>query len=149
MELLRDLFQCGAVVEGIDSQSPLYTRGEPDSLVYANLFPYLRVPDTQTIADTYIMVAVDVAHISRHNPTYAKYATAIWVLAHQERMRMAGRNGTRIDFLAEQVKALLDGQRKYGFSELQLMSNREIILNEKYQYRELRFGCDDQRRRVG
>ena len=149
LELLRDIVGAPEIVDGIDSRSGGVVPGEPESLIYRNVFPYLRIPDTQNKADCYIMLAVDITGINGHNPTYASYLTSIWVLAHQERMRMEGRNGTRIDFLAERVKELFDGKQKFGFSAFELSSSREVILNEKYQYRELRFKCFDQRRPVG
>lgn len=149
-ELLLDIYGNERIVEAIDSQSPEYVPGEPDTLLYRNLFPFLRVPFTQNIADTYVLVAVDVDRVSRYNRTYAKYHTTIWSLAHLDRMEMPRRFGaTRIDYIAEELVALFHGQRKFGFSELELISNKEVLLDTKYLYRELVFVCDDLREPVG
>ena len=148
-EILKDLYNSPLVVKGIDSQQVDVIPDEPDSLLYQNLFPFLRVPETQTMADTYILLSVDIDKINRHNRTYAKYLTTMWILAHVERMQMpAEYQATRIDYLAEVLIDIFNGQRKFGFSDFELQSNREILLNEKYHYRELVFMCDDLRHYV-
>ena len=148
MAVLRDLFNNPEIVTLIDSQDEGFNRDEPDSLIYRNIWPYLRIPDTITVSDCHILIAVDITAPSRYNPTYAKYLTTIWCLCHQERMRVGTRTGTRIDLLSEEVKKMFDGEMKFGFGEYQLLSNREIILNEKFQYRELKFECNDLRHKV-
>ena len=145
-EILADMCASGKIVEGIDSQQAGYVPGEPDSLLYRNLFPYLRVPETQTLADTYILLSVDIDRVSRHNRTYARYATVMWALAHMDRMEMPARfRSTRIDFIAEELIGMFHGQRKFGFSEFELISSKEVLLDVKYMYRELTFVCDDLR----
>ena len=149
-ELLLDIYTNDRIVEAIDSQSPGYIPGEPDSLLYRNIFPFLRVPFTQNIADTYVLVSVDVDRVSRGNRAYAKYHTTMWSLAHLDRMEMPRKYGaTRIDYIAEELVEVFHGQRKFGFSEFELISNREVLLDTKYLYRELVFTCDDLREPVG
>jgi len=148
MELLKDVYKDKKIVSALDSQQLDYVPDEPDSLIYLNLFPYLRIPETQNKADTYVLISVDIDKISRSNQTYAMYTTTFWILTHKERMKLAGFNATRIDYISEEVKKLFDGVQKFGFSEFELISNREIILNEKYTYRELTFTCYDLRHAV-
>ena len=149
MELFLDIYNSPKIVEAIDSQQLNVANDEPDTLMYNNLFPYMRVPDTQNKADTYILLSVDIDKINRNNKTYALYQTTIWVLAHVDRMQMAEQyQATRVDYIATELDALFDGQRKFGFSEFELISNREILLNEKYLYRELIFVCNDLRHPV-
>jgi hypothetical protein len=147
-EMLQDIVNTPVIVEAIDSQQPEAVTEEPDSLIYRNIFPYIRIPETQTKADTYILLSVDIDRINRHNKTYAVYRTMFWVLAHKESMEMEGQNATRIDFIGEELIKLFDGKHKFGFSEFELISNREILLNEKYHYRELTFICNDLRHPV-
>ena len=68
--------------------------------------------------------------------------------AHKESMEMENQNATRIDFISEKLTNLFEGKHKFGFSEFELISNREILLNEKYNYRELIFLCNDLRHPV-
>jgi hypothetical protein len=145
MDLLTDVFNNPKIVEALDSQQTDIIKDEPDSLIYRNLFPYLRIPDTQNKADTYVLLAVDIDRINNSNKTYAIYKVSFWVLAHMDRMQIEGYNSTRIDFIAQELDRMFDGQQKFGFSEFELISNREIILNEKYHYRELIFICNDLR----
>jgi len=149
MELFSDIYNRPKIVEALDSQQLNVLNDEPDTLMYNNLFPYMRVPDTQNKADTYILLSVDIDKINRNNKTYALYQTTIWVLAHVDRMQMAEQyQATRVDYIATELDTLFDGQRKFGFSEFELISNREILLNEKYLYRELIFVCNDLRHPV-
>jgi len=146
--MLQDIINTPVIAEAIDSQQPDVVLDEPDSLIYKNIFPYIRIPETQSKADTYILLSVDIDRISRQNKTYAIYRTIFWVLAHKESMEMEDRNATRIDFIGEEIVKLFNGKHKFGFSEFELLSNREILLNEKYHYRELTFICNDLRHPV-
>ena len=149
MELLSDMYKNEKIVAGIDSQAPEYVPGEPDSLMYVNLFPFMRVPETQNVADTYILISVDIDRVSRYNGTYARYLTTMWALASMDRMRMPPQYGaTRIDYLAEELTRTFHGQRKFGFSEFELISSKEVLLDVKYLYRELMFVCHDLRQPV-
>ena len=149
MEILSDVYNNPKIVAAIDSQQKGVTPGEPDTLMYKNLFPYLRVPDTQNIADTYVLLSVDVIRVGRNNRAYAQYQTTIWVLAGLDRMQMPAEIGaTRIDYIAEELRQMFHGVTKFGFSRYELMSNREILLDTKYLYRELLFWCNDLRQAV-
>ncbi|MCL2020437.1 MAG: hypothetical protein FWG70_11895 [Oscillospiraceae bacterium] len=148
MDLIKELTSSSEIIEILDSQADGYIKDEPTSLIYRNLWPYLKVPDIQTSADCHLLIAVDIASVNRLNPTYAKYLITIWCLCHQNRMWVDKRIGTRTDLLAQEVLKLLDGRQNFGFSELRLESNRELILNKNYQYRELKFTCNDLRRSV-
>ena len=41
--------------------------GAEDELIYENIFPYLRIPDTQDEAKSYITMAVDMPKVSTKN----------------------------------------------------------------------------------
>ena len=149
MEILSDIYKNSKIVEAIDSQQTGVTPTEPDTLMYKNLFPYMRVPDTQNIADTYILLSVDIGRISRNNRAYAQYQTTLWVIAGLDRMQMPAQyEATRIDYIAEELRQMFHGQTKFGFSKFELMSNREVLLDVKYLYRELVFLCNDLRQPV-
>ena len=149
MELLSDIYKNEKIVEAIDSQQTGVIPEEPDTLMYKNLFPYMRVPETQNIADTYILLSVDLDRVNRNNRTYARYVTTMWAMAATDRMQMEERfKATRIDYLAEELTRMFHGQTKFGFSKFELLSNREVLLDVKYLYRELVFRCNDLRRPV-
>jgi hypothetical protein len=149
MAILADIYNNPLIIEAIDSQQTDVFNNEPDSLVYKNIFPYLRIPDTQNKADTYVLLSVNADRINRNNKTYAIYRTTMWALAHMDRMQMPDHyRSTRIDYIGEELKKMFDGGHKFGFSEFELLSNREILLNEKYHYRELVYICRDLRHPV-
>ena len=150
IELLSDMYKNPKIVEAIDSQNVGYVPGEPDTLMYRNLFPFMRVPETQSIADTYILISVDIDRIHRNNRAYAQYQTTIWALAGLDRMQMPPKYGaTRIDYIGEEITRMFNGATKFGFSRYELVSSREILLDTKYLYRELVFVCFDLRSPVG
>jgi len=143
VSFIKDIISAPDIVKNIDSQNPAVDADMPDTLVYKNIFPYLRIPDAQNKADTYILLAVDILNVNRKNPTFVDLRLTIWVMAHQECMQMDESESTRIDYLGEELRNLFDGQPKYGFGILELNSSREIVLNERYQYRELIFHTTD------
>ena len=149
LELLSDIYKNPKIVSAIDSQQTDVTPSEPDTLMYQNLFPYMRIPATQNIADTYILLSVDLERVNRNNQTYARYHTTFWVLAALDRMQMEEQyKATRIDYIAEEIARMFHGSNKFGFSTFELVSNREILLDVKYLYRELVFVCNDLRQPV-
>lgn len=144
-DIMADIINCAPIVGAVESKSERYDPGAPDTLIYANIFPYLRIPETQNNTETYILIAVDMENVNRVNAAYCDIRITMWVMAHQWHMAMPDKNATRIDYISQELKKLFEGQRKYGFNKLELISNREHILNEKYQYRELIFVTNDLR----
>lgn len=135
--LLQDLFNNQDIVDGIDSQSSDYIKGENDSLINNNLFTYLRVPSTQTKADSYICLAVSMPNINNNNTSFVDMRITVRVLVHQDRQIMKGKSANRMDYLAKKVSEMLDGQLKYGYGKLVITSDIEDILNENYMYRDI------------
>lgn len=149
MELLSDIYKNPTIVEAIDSQQTGVTPEEPDTLMYRNLFPYMRVPNVQNKADTYILLSVDIDRVNRNNRAYARYRSTLWVMAGLDRMQMPEKySATRIDYIAEELTRMFHGVHKFGFSEFELLSSNEVLLNVNYLYRELVFRCNDLRQPV-
>jgi hypothetical protein len=143
MNLLRDIINCPEIISGIDSQSQKVIKSEPDSLIYENIFPFLAIENTQTRADAYILLAVDVINPNKGNKFFKDMRITVWVFCSSARMRMDNQNAARIDYISAEVEKLLAGQTKYGYGVLELISNRELIYDPKYQYRELVFKTVD------
>ena len=64
MDFIKDIISNPNVVLGIDSRNSAVDSEYPDTLIYNNIFPYLRIPDIQTEADTYILLAVDILNLN-------------------------------------------------------------------------------------
>ena len=142
-KIILDLIQSEIIVAGIDSQKEGIAT--PDDLIYKNIFPYLHIDFVQTIADTYILVGIDQVGINAPNTTFANLRITVWVAAHVDRQRfvIGDTPSTRVDYLAEQVAEILDGNLNYGFGVLELVASSEVVFNDKYQYRELVFHTVD------
>ena len=143
MELLRDIFNSPVIVDAIESQNENVDINSPDTLLYTHLFPYLKIPDTQTSNECYILLACDSVNPNKANKFFKDMRITFWVFCSSDRMRIKGKNSTRIDYIAQELERLFIGQTKYGFGELELVSNRELIYDPKYQYRELIFRTID------
>ena len=141
--IIMDIIHNQKIVDAVDSQSPDYVRGVNDSLLKCNVFPFLRIPDTQNKADAYILMSVDITGMNAGNATFADMRVTLWVMAHQDRMIMETENATRTDYIGEELRGMLDGSTKYGYGMLECISSAEHILSEKYQYRELIFRTVD------
>lgn len=145
-EIISDILSCPEVVDLLGIQDPDFNPEEPDSLVYENIFPYLRIPDTTTEAKTYVLLQVDLTRVNDKNSAYNEVRITLWAMAHESQMRLSDRSGTRIDRLGEALIELFDGRTKYGFSHgLELQMNREVILggHPEFQYREIVFTTND------
>jgi hypothetical protein len=140
--LIREIINSETIVKGIDTQQDGVFSN--DDLIYRNIFPFLHVNFTQTIADCYILLGVDFPSINRINNSFTDVQMTIWVLCHIDRMKVKGINGTRIDYLSDELRKMLDGSTKYGCGgRLEVVSSREIVLDQKYIYRDLRMKTTD------
>ncbi len=139
MNIILDILSNKKIVDLIDSKESGYEPQDPQTLIYRNIFPFLKVPDVQTNAMTNILIAVDKLGKHKTNPSYSNVRVTIWVLAHQEHMRMKNKAGSRIDVISDEIEKLFRGSKKYGFSELDDFPNYEKLLSEKFIYREIVF----------
>jgi len=141
MDLIQSFISSKTIVEGIDSQQEgVYY---PDDLIYRNIFPYGYIPSTEGKADAYLLMFVDIPNINRQNTSFVDMRVTLWVLVHKDRQKMKNKPATRADYLAEELRKLLDGNDNFGCGVLQMISNREIILDNSYIYRELIFHTTD------
>ena len=132
----------------IDSKNDKVDPDDNSTLIYTHLYPFLRIPPTLTDVETYILLAVDTTNVSRTNKSFCQMRLCVWVMSHQDHMKMKGKNGTRIDYISDLIEEMLVGQIKYGFNKLELISNVEKVFNSNYQYRELIFHTNDLREAV-
>lgn len=106
-------------------------------LTYTHLYPYLRVPDTQTETGSYILVAVSVPHVSTKNNSYKIMEITICVVSHQDHMQTQW-GGTRNDIISGIIIDEFNWSDILGF-EMELVSDKESILTDVYHLREIRF----------
>ena len=116
------------------------TETEREDLVYKRIFPYLYIPNTQTVSLSYINVEISITSTSRNN-IYSYPQIVIMIISHQDHMNlnMAGISGSRNDYLSELIDEMLNGSTGYGIGKIVLKSNVAGSLNDTYRYRQLTF----------
>jgi len=155
--LMNDIINNKKIVDAFESDDPKFVEGEPSSLIFTHVFPFLRIPDTTTVAKTYVLMAVNydnVDHYSRklNTCTYTDVTIILWAMAHHTMMEFttpSGRPATRIDYISQELRRMFDGTTKFGFNKLRLIQRHEIVMEEgKHHYVELIFKTNDQRRPI-
>lgn len=141
--LIRGIISNPKIVAGIDSQSPDYDPKLSYTLLFRNIFPWHKVSEVQTRADTYILIAVSTRNINRKNTAFIERRISIMVVAHDSRMRLG--DATRIDYIGEELTAMLHNSRDYGVGVMRIMSDDEFVLPSQHDYvcRELVFHVTD------
>lgn len=128
------------IVTAIDPEAV----GEEDSLLYENVFPYLRIPDTVDEVKVFITMSVDMPRVSTKNYFFKDMVITINVLVHQDYMKMPPRySATRCDYIASLINKIFNKNPNYGNRPLEYVSDVESIVLNKFFMRSLRFRCDE------
>lgn len=134
--IMRYLIADEEIVALVD---PTHEVEYPDDLLYRNLFPFYRVPDTEQEVRTYITVLVTVPSLPPKNDILRNVIMTIRVYTHEDMMRVPGRNGDRIDLIGARIDELLNESMDFGVGYVTLTTNSEHALDSKHSYRELIF----------
>ena len=109
---------------------------EPDDLINTLIFPQIKITFTDQETKTYIGLKIDYPSICR-NELYKNYFLTIMIISNNNHLKSA--NGeSRPDLIAEEIIDLLNWNNNIGFT-LELVSDIENPLDNKYYYRELKF----------
>lgn len=118
--------------------------GEEESLIYENIFPYLRIPETVDEVKAFITMSVDMPRVSTKNYFFKDMVITINVIVHQDYMKMPARySATRADYLGSLINKVFNQNPNYGNKPLEYVSDVESILLNKFFVRSLRFRCDE------
>lgn len=113
-------------------------------LLYKNIFPYLRVPDTQKEASSYITMSVDMPKVSTKNYFFKDMMITINVIVNERIMEMPKSfSATRVDYLAALINQIFNQSKNYGNVPLEYVSDVESILLNTFFMRTLRFRCNE------
>lgn len=115
----------------------------PDDLVYRNVFPFTRIPDTEQEVKTYITVAVSVPQIDARNDYIRNMRIVMRIYSHADIMKVTGQKSNRIDLLSAAVDRVINESMDIGIGCVKLVSNTEHVLDSSHHYRELVFKTDD------
>ena len=118
--------------------------GAEDDLIYRNVFPYLRIPETQNDVRAYITMSVDMPRVSTKNYFFKDMIITINVICHEEMMRMPARySATRADYIASIINKIFNNNKNYGTVALKYVSDTESVALNKFFVRSLRFRCNE------
>lgn len=110
-EIVKLLNDNGAVVDDVGS------------LVYTQVFPYEYIPNTVENGHTFICCDVDVQKVM--NKTFLVPQLCIWIFTHKSLLR-APSGVIRTDALCAEICKVINGSRRYGLGELNLVSVRRF-----------------------
>lgn len=113
-------------------------------LVYENIYPFLRIPQTQTEVQSYITMSVDMPKVSTKNYFFKDMVITLNVIVHEDKMKMpAIFSATRADYIASLINKIFNQNKNYGNVPLEYVSDVESIILNKYFARTLRFRCNE------
>lgn len=138
-KVMRRLLEDAELVKLVD---PNGIAEYPDDLLYTNLFPYGRIPDTEQETSVYITVVVNVPSIDKKNDLIRYVDFKIRIYSHADLMHVRGSGSDRIDLIAAHVDEMLNESYDFGIGYLRLTSNTEHTLDSKHHFRELIFRTD-------
>lgn len=109
----------------------------PDDLIGVNIFPQIKVDFTEQETRSYIGVKLDYPSICK-NELYKNYVLTVMVISNNRHLKDPKTGYSRVDMIAERVTNLLNWNNEVGFT-IELVSDIEDPLNEKFYYRRLVF----------
>lgn len=110
-------------------------------LMYARVFPYAHVPNVSEEGQSFICFDIDVPTVQ--SDIIKTVQINIYVMAHQNIMRLPENKGMRIDVMASEVDKIMNGSTQYGLGTVELMSMRGFTPITGYYGRELKYRVKD------
>lgn len=139
LTLIRKLIGNNEIFKLLDPNGELEY---PDDLIYENIFPYNRMPDTEQEVKTYVTLQVNAVSLPKRNDITRNVAIVVRVYTHAQLMRVPGNNSDRIDLLSAKIDEILNESNDFGIGYVQLESNTEHVLDSKHFFREMVFTTD-------
>lgn len=141
------------VIQAICKDEDFYTVIDPDrevcenggDLIWNNIFPYNKNPNTITNVMTFLTVMVHTKSRDR-NSTFVTPTLEILIYSHNKHMEMNinGVKDTRADFISKLLDDKFNGSSEYGgIGKLLLVSNTEGTYNQDFLFRRLIFETID------
>ena len=111
---------------------------DPEDLLYQNIFPYFRVPITDTETLSYVTVCAGFPE-TRYADNFVRQSyLTVCVIVHQSNMKTEF-GSTLLDYLSAKIDDILNLSTKYGRGKMVLMSSTERSLDEFHRYREMMY----------
>jgi hypothetical protein len=142
-QLLSEIVNNPLIEEAIASTAKDYIQGQGDTLIGRNVFPMFYVPDIQLESGTYIGCEAETIKVNAKNPSYHDIKITIWVIAHRDSIYWPQKGCSRLDYISDKLRDMLQNSECYGYGTLNLTSNTSHLLNPKFSYRQLQFKTVD------
>ena len=128
-----------------DVTSLLRIDGDDDmtakDFMYNRVFPYAHVPEASEVGRSFICFEIDVPSVK--SDVIKTVEIKVYIMAHQNIMRLPDNGGLRIDVLSSVVDKILNGSDRYGVGTVELMSFRSFNPITGYYGRELKYRVQD------
>ena len=139
-----------AVCTNTAIQELLRVDGEDDmqgkDFVYERVFPYVHVPEVTEVGRAFICFDVIVPRVWSN--ITKQLEVDVYIMAHQDIMRLPEGRGIRIDLIAMEIDKILNGSTKYGLGEVELTYFGNFIPIKGYYGHEIRYKVTDINRNI-
>ena len=109
----------------------------PDEYLYANIFPFIRIPGTQDVSKSYITFMLDDMEPAQFNKSMKSQFLKVVIFVHKDLVKTKF-GAERHDLLAYLVRDVFHLSNSLGL-QLNLVSNREGVTDTDYCTRTLQF----------
>lgn len=123
------------IIEVLDN--PELDSSCPESYVYENIYPFLRIPGTQDTVKNFITFTVDDMERMPMNPVMKSQYVQFVVFVHKDLIKTQY-GMARHDLLGYLIRDIFNLSNKLG-PQMELISNRESTTDSDYHTRTLRF----------
>lgn len=117
-----------------------YIVDKKGDIIFENIYPFYRIPST--ISDTRTIINMSVNINSIQNSTLFSVMLTIWVICSSQDMK-TNDGHIRTDVLAHEITSVLQKCKGTWIGEMELKSNAEGTIDEKYNTRVLQFLLKD------
>lgn len=106
-------------------------KGYSDDLLYNNIFPYVRVPDTNTTNKTFITMSF--GRYKLINNSFKTGVITFYIFTHKDLMHTIY-STLRTDYILSEIDELLNQSRKLGIGKLQFKSMDDFVVSNNADY---------------
>lgn len=123
------------IIEILDN--PVLDSSEPESYLYENIYPFVRIPGTQDTSRNYICFTVDDMERNPSNPVMKNQYVQFVIFVHKDLIK-TNYGMARHDLLGYLIRDIFNLSNKLG-PQMELVSNREGVTDTDYLTRTLKF----------
>lgn len=123
------------IIEVLDN--PALDPSTPESYVYENIYPFVRIPGTQDTSRNYICFTVDDMERNPSNPAMKTQYVQFVIFVHKDLIKTKY-GMARHDLLGYLIRDIFNLSNKLG-PQMELVSNKEYVTDTDYCTRTLKF----------